>query len=484
MEILSKTIRRLSDDEYRTLLEGIAANKHSKPYMVLEAARSKDYTDSQMINILQVNPSTYYTLKSRLNAKIASLLSKKVENPISVLMDEVARVPANLYGNSKDVSIRALKELEKQLLEYDLSNELIVVYKALAQLHVYDQPDYDNYLKLYNKYVAYSLAFSKAENLYYQFIVKIGLYELNRTEEDLEAVREIMREMNNICELYTSHRLFVLYNIVHTYYIFVVTERAEALQTKEIELDNTLQEIKSIFEKYPLDTFYTNMRFITDFLYFIYYQRTGNIVRARHYYQKTNGNIVQISMQSMLNFHVIQYLQAKAQLAIATNDAELLNAQNDELASSIDIAKDETYLFVYFQKYLAIGEFYSGNYSAAARILNQLRNNINLKAYWHADTEVKLFQALQYCILGEEELSMQIINSISRNLREDDDKEQYKNIKLFIKICKTSFKAGDNKKKKARIASLYQEFKEANTGHERLLSFVVLNDDLISKMIH
>ncbi len=484
MEILSKTIKRLSEDEYKALLESIAANKHSKPYIVLEAARTKDYSDSQMIDILQVNPSTYYTLKSRLNAKVASLLSKKVENPISVLMDEVARVPANLYGNSKEVSIRALKELEKQLLEYDLSNELIVVYKALAQLHVYDQNDYDNYLKLYNKYVAYSLAFSKAENLYYQFIVKAGLYELNRTEEDLEAVREIMREMNNICELYTSHRLFVLYNIVHTYYIFMVTERPEALQTKEIELDNTLQEIKNIFEKYPLDTFYTNMRFITDFLYFIYYQKTGNNVRAKHYYQKTQGSIVQISMQSMLNFHVIQYLQAKASLAVSTNDNELLNALNDELVNTIDIAKDEIYLYVYFQKYLAISLFYNGNYQETARHLNQLRNNINLKPYWHTDTEIKLFQALQYCIVGEEDLCMQIINSISRNLREDDNKEQYQNIKIFIKMCKSGFKSGEAKKKRARLASLYQEFKEVNTGHERMLGFLQLNDELLGKMVH
>jgi hypothetical protein len=484
MEILSKTIRRLSDEEYQALLDDIAANKQSKPYIVLEAARYKDYSDSQMIDILQVNPSTYYTLKSRLNTKIASLLSKKVENPISVLMDEVARVPANLYGNSKEVSIRALKELEKQLLEYDLSNELIVVYKALAQLHVYNPSDYDSYSKLHNKYVAYSLAFSKAENLYYHFIVKIGIYELNRTEEDLEAVREIMREMNNISELYTSHRLFVLYNIIYIYFIFTVTERADALQAKEIELDNTLQEIKSVFDKYPLDTFYANMRFITDFLYFIYYQKTGNYVRARHYYQKTNGSLVQISRQSMLNFHVIEYLQAKTNLAIATNDIELLTNQNDELASSIDIAKDETYLYVYFEKYLAIGQFYSGNYGAAARQLNQLRNSINLKTYWHTDTEIKLFQALQYCILGEEDLCMQIINSISRNLREDEEKDRYRNIKLFIKICKTCFKIGESKKKKARIKALFQEFTEVNTGHERILTFVKLNDDIIAKMDH
>jgi hypothetical protein len=101
MDSLIKTIKRLSEEDYRALLEQIAPNKHSKPYIVLESARHKDLTDSQMIEVLEVNPSTYYTLKSRLNNKVATILAKKVENPISVLLDEVSRVPANVYSTNK-----------------------------------------------------------------------------------------------------------------------------------------------------------------------------------------------------------------------------------------------------------------------------------------------------------------------------------------------------------------------------------------------
>src|SRR5665213_1718591 len=137
METLIQTIKRLSDEDYNMLLDNISVDKFSKPYIVLETARHKDFSDSEMIDLLNVNPSTYYTLKSRLNRKVASILSKKVENPISILMEEVSRIPASLYGNNKQVSIRAMKELEKQLLEYDLSNELIIVYKTLARLHMY-----------------------------------------------------------------------------------------------------------------------------------------------------------------------------------------------------------------------------------------------------------------------------------------------------------------------------------------------------------
>ena len=75
MDTLMKTIKRLSEDEYESLLQEVAANKQSKPYVVLESARKHDYTDSQMMELLQVNPSTYYTLKSRLNSKVSYILS-------------------------------------------------------------------------------------------------------------------------------------------------------------------------------------------------------------------------------------------------------------------------------------------------------------------------------------------------------------------------------------------------------------------------
>ena len=125
MDNLNKTIKKLNDKDYESLLTAVAGNKKDKPYIVLEAARKEQLTDAEMVERLGVNSSTYYTLKSRLNTKIASVLSKDVKNPIGALMEKVARVPANLYGTNKTISIKALEDLEKELIEYDLNNELI-----------------------------------------------------------------------------------------------------------------------------------------------------------------------------------------------------------------------------------------------------------------------------------------------------------------------------------------------------------------------
>src|SRR5438105_2637764 len=111
METLSKTIKKLNDEEYTNLLNAVGGRRQNKPYQVLEAARHHNYNETQMIELLGVNPSAYYTLKSRLNEKVAAFLSKNSNNPISVLKEKVALVPALLFGNSTEVSIRALKNL-------------------------------------------------------------------------------------------------------------------------------------------------------------------------------------------------------------------------------------------------------------------------------------------------------------------------------------------------------------------------------------
>ena len=480
MEAFNRTIKKLSQEEYELLLKEISSDrKESKPYMVLEASRLFDYDDNEMMEKLAVNSSTYYTLKSRLNAKVAAILSKKVYNPISVLMEEVARVPANLYGTSREVSIRALKDLEKQLLEYDLSNELISVYKTLARLNLHNY-DYEYYNKLYNKYVAYSLAVVKAENLFYEFITRVGKYQLTRSETDLENIQSLRRELSNIRDLYESHRLFVLYNIVNIYYQCILTNDENALRMKEIEIDNTLKEIDNIFTKYELDTFYQNNKFLVDMLYFEYYQKTNNVVRADYYFKRTIPNLTDLAKKHILNFNMVQFLYSRIGVYMSTGDLNYLAAANDEIEGMFDIDKDEVYHFVYIKQYFAICKFYEGDYSKTARLLNDLRNSISLRNYFFADVQLKMFQALQYALMGDEELATQLINSVKRQI--SDETAEWKNIRTFLKMLGVAIKPGDFKKKFTKMAQLWKRFQEENLGHEKVLAFVNLDEKLLKKL--
>ncbi len=479
MEDLSKTIKKLEHSEYDSLLKEISGNKKNKPFMVLEALRKESVDDSSMMEMLQVNRSTYYTLKSRLNDKVAAILSKKVDNPISVLMEEVARVPANLYGTNKVFAIRALKDLEKQLLEYDLSNELITVYKTLARLNMYGD-DYVEYERLYSQRVAFSLALVKVEDLFYKFNRLISIYSLTREEKDLEKVREVLREMFNITELYESHRMFVMYNIVRIYFMTADQARREGLRSQELEVEKVLNEINEMFGKYTLDTFYQNIKPLTDLLFFEYYQTCDNQVRADHYHQKVIGSLPDLSKKHIMAFYVVQFLNSKMAKYLVDQDLISLERINDQLEDNFDIDKGEIYNYVSYVKYQAVCKFYKGDYSAAAKTIYDMRNEVSTKNFLYTDVECKLFQALQYCILGEESLCTQMMQSIKRQIKETD--REYDDVELFIKLMKTALKPADFRKKIKKLNEIWKNLEEMNSGSSRMLWYVKLDESVLRRM--
>lgn len=479
MDILNKTIKKLTDEEYQQLIEQVSGKKKNKPFMVLETSRSRDVDDSEMMEMLQVNPSAYYTLKSRLNAKIAAILSKNVQSPVNVLMDEVTKVPAHLFGTNREFSIRALVDLEKQLIEYDLSSELVVVYKTLAQLHLHTD-DYQYYQNLYKKHVAFSLAVSKAEDLLSQFMRKLGIYLLTLDTEPLEDIVVLKRELSNISEMYDSHRLFVIYNIVNTLYNCNVVEKRESLKSKELEIDTTLKKISEIFGKYTQDTFYQNIGFVVDFLYFEYYSKTENMVRSDYYFQKIKPLISDLCTRHMHNFYFVHFLNSKVEKYLNDKSIESLTEQNEMLLSTVDINSQEVFHYVSWKRFIAISKFYQGDYSGAAKTINELRNKMSLKKYLFTDVECKLFQALQYCIMGEDGLCQQILSSLKRQIKEDGG--EWHSVQMFIKLLKTALKPADYRKKVRRVTELWEEFNTKNTGSKPVLKFVKLDEALIRRM--
>jgi hypothetical protein len=479
MEILSKTIKKLTDEEYQQLLQEVSGKKKNKPFLVLETTRQREVEDSEMMDILQVNPSAYYTLKSRLNSKIAAILSKKVQNPIQTLMDEVSRVPAHLFGNNREFSVRALRELEKQLIEYDLNAELILVYKTLAQLHLYSE-EYDVYETKFNKHVAFSLAVSKAEGLFFRFMKKLGVYQLNGMESDLEEVIMLKRELSNICELYDSHRLYVLYNIAHIYYLCNVPHKLDGLKARELEMEAVLQKMSQIFESYPMDTFYQNIKCITDMLYFEYYVRTQNIVRADYYLQRIHQILPDLTEKHMMNFFVVQFLRSKVMKYQVDGNIDQLQYYADKLEKYCDIDLNEEYHYISMKRYLATVKFYQRDFQGAARKINELRNQVSLKHYLYTDIDSKLFQALQYCIMGDDSLCMQIISSLKRQIREQD--AEYESARFLMKLLKTALKPADYRRKIKRIAEMWTEFDEMNRGSFPVISYVKVDENVIRRM--
>ncbi len=117
---------------------------------------------------------------------------------------------------------------------------------------------------------------------------------------------------------------------------------------------------------------------------------------------------------------------------------------------------------------------------AAAKTINDLRNRMSLKNHFRTDVECKLFQALQYCMVGEDGLCTQIISSLKRQIRDNDT--DYDNAQLFMKILKTALKPADFRKKVKRIGELWADFKETGKTGMPMLQFVQLDEASLRKM--
>ncbi len=480
MDVLNKTIKKLTEEEYQQLIQEVAGKKQNKPFLVLETARKEAKEDAEVMAMLQVNPSAYYTLKSRLNAKIATILSKKVQNPIQSIMDEVSRVPAHLFGNNKEFSIRALTELEKQLIEYDMNAELIVVYKTLAQLHLFSE-HYPYYESKLNRHIAFSIAVSKAENMFFQFIKKLGEYQLSMLESDLEELIMMKRELSNISELYDSHRLFVLFNIARIYYLCNVPSKLDGLKSRELEVEGILQKMNQVFENYPLDTFYQNIKRITDLLYFEYYQRTDNQVRAEFYLQRINDSMPDMLDKHIMNFFIVQFLRSKVLKYLKDGNLDSLTMYNERYENDLDIESTDSYHYVWLMKYLSIVKFYQRDFHGAARKMNELRNKLSMKQYVYTDIDAKLFQAFQYCILGDDGLCMQIMSSLKRQIHEQT--EQFESTNQMMKLLKSALKPADYRKKIQKISELWAVFeKQNNECSNPVLTYLKMDETILRKL--
>ena len=208
MAKLKNLIKQLSEEDYTSILISLEESSADKSSYLLRAMRERQLSDNKVMVELGVNTNAYYTLRSRLNQKIEEYLLQQMESPRTDILRKVANINEIIFTKKKAIAVATLKKLEKELLDYDLSNELTIVYKSLKKLNI-NSPDYYSYSQSYNKHVAYMLAMDKAEDLLADYFKKYGNYTLNGDESEKMELDILSKEMNNVCTLYQSHRLYV-----------------------------------------------------------------------------------------------------------------------------------------------------------------------------------------------------------------------------------------------------------------------------------
>ncbi len=455
MAKLKHIIKQLSLADYENIHTQLMESNAEKSAYLLKSMREKQLSDTKIMNELEVNTNAYYTLRSRLNQKIEEYLLQQMESPRTDLLKKVAHINEIIFTKKRAISVATLKKLERELLDYDLSNELTVVYKALKKLHI-NSPEHFEYSQLYNRHIAYMLAVDKAEDLLSEYFKKFGEYTLSGEERERMELSFMAQEMDNVCNLYNSHRLYVYQNCLSVFHRLFIEQGEKANDGKE-PIEDVLDNVQKTFDQYYLDSIYFHLKLVFEFLRLEYYNHYKVYRKAENYFEEVN----EVTSNLLSNYNLFtyppQFLSTKLNRAIRLKCEHELYEENESLFQDYEVDIENIPNYVNYVMYRAISCYYASKYDEAARYINNLLNEVSLKKYPYALLEIKSVLALQYCCKKDYDLFAQLVNSIQRQIR-ILGKENCEHIVQFIKILRISISdAKRDKSSKIRALTIKAE---------------------------
>ncbi len=478
MAKLKNIIKQLSDGDFEAIYNSLMESNAEKSAYLLRSMREKHLSDNKIMEELEVNTNAYYTLRSRLNQKIEEYLLQQMESPRTDILKKVANINEILFTKKSAIAIATLKKLEKELLDYDLSNELTIVYKSLKKLHI-NSPEYFNYSQLYNKHVAYMLAVDKAEDLLAEYFKKYGSYSLSGDETEKLELSLLSKEMNNVCSLYKSHRLYVYQSCMNIFHRLFV-EKDETLSEDVEPVEDILESVQKIFNNYQLDSIYYHLNLVFEFLKLEYYNHYKVYRKAEKYFEEINdatGNL--LSNYSLYAFPA-QFLITKLQRHIRMGQETIMYDENQGLFHDFECDTNDVPKYITYITYRALCCYYSQKYDEAARYINTLLNEVSLKKYPFAQLEIKVILALQYCMMDDYDLFNQLINSIQRQIRLLG-KERCEHVLIMTKILKISI-SDVKKQKEQKIAALVSKFTKTELNYFAPTQLIKMDEEFIQRL--
>lgn len=438
MAKLKNIIKQLSEKDYRAIHDQLIESNADKSAYLLSSMRDRQLSDTRIMEELEVNTNAYYTLRSRLNQKIEEYLLQQIESPRTDILKKVANINEVLFTKKKAIAVATLKKLEKELIDYDLSNELTIVYKYLKKLNI-NSPDYFNYSQLYNRHVAYTLAIDKSEDLLAEYFKRYGNFLLSGEETERMGLGVLVDEMRNVAALYESHRLYVYQSCMLIFHRLFVESADEMNMDNEDDepIEDIIERVEEIFEQYPLDAIYYHLNLVFEFLKLEYYNHYKVYRKAEKYFEEVNDATTNLlTNYSHYTFPAI-FLQSKINRNIRMGNEEQMYEENELLFEDYEPDMTDIPKYIFYILYRAISCYYVGHYNEAARWINNLLNEISLKKYPLVHLEIKTILALQYCLMNDYDLFNQLINSIQRQIR-IIGKENCEHVTVFTKMLKIS----------------------------------------------
>lgn len=478
MAKLKNIIKQLSEKDFKAIHDSLIESNAEKSAYLLKALRERQLSDNKIMSELDVNANAYYTLRSRLNLKIEEYLMEQLESPRTDVLRKVANINEVIFTKKKAIAIATLKKLEKELLDYDLANELTIIYKSLKKLNI-NSPDYFQYSQSYNRHVAYMLAVDKAEDLLADYFKKYGDYLMNGDETEKMGLSLLMREMQTNAKLYESHRLYVYQSCMYIFHRLFVEVDDNMNQDGE-SIEDIFDRVQKIFESYHLDAIYYHLNLVFEFLKLEYYNHYKVYRQAEKFYEEVNDAGANLLVNYTTYTFPPQFLISKIERHLRTGSESELYDENESMFLDFEVDMQDVPKHIIYTLYRSLSCHYADKHEEAARLINNLLNDVSLKKYPFAQLEIKSLLALQYTLMKDYELFNQLSNSIQRQIRLFG-KDSCENIQLFIKILKIA--TSEAKKEKAKkINAIIPKINSVEVKYFSPTKLVKLDDKLVGKL--
>jgi hypothetical protein len=462
---LRKIINELTDKDFEQVKSALIEHDSKKFLHLLISYREGNITDDKIKKAVQCTEKSFYVLKSRLLEKVREIL---VENN---KVSEANPLTRYIYQYPRESAIAMLHQLEKTCIENDIPQELINVYSALKKAHYYSDKYY-HYSQLYNKQVAYALAFEKAEDLVFNFNKALANYFFSRSDSDKELILFCKREIKNIYSLNQSHRFELLNNFV----LIQCQLFANIEQADDESVEDLIKKCELIITNYPKDKLSKYCKLIVDFFWLEYYYKIKQFKKAEQYLWMVDGNSKTWLLYN--NYCMsFKYLLTKPQLLCKLNKTEKLKEEQEEIY--FDNYDFYTLSMMKFRK--SIISIYCGGLNESIHILRDLINGVTLNHFFHFELEIKLTLSYLYIKQKKEGNAQELLSSLTRKINGDKQRGFYQNALLFIKILGLLMDKRKNTVTQTKLNNAIRQFDFFNTGERKILAFLQPEIDSINK---
>jgi len=285
-----------------------------------------------------------------------------------------------------------------------------------------------------------------------------------------------MKEMQNVAKLYESHRLYVYQSCMYVFHRLFV-EVDDNMQQDGESIEDIFIKVQKIFESYHLDSIYYHLNLVFEFLKLEYYNHYKVYRQAEKYFEEVNDACANLLVNYSAYTFPAQFLISKIERHLRNGTEAELYAENETVFEDYEVDPLDVPKHIIYVLYRALSCYYVDKFDEAARMINNLLNEVSLKKYPYAQLEIKSLLALQYVLLKDYELFNQLSNSIQRQIRLFG-KDSCENIMLFLKILKIA--TSEAKKEKAKkITSLIPRLSATTVGYFAPTKLIKLDDKFV-----